>query len=164
MAAISVSRRIRITPSEMQNLKIPARRHYDNYTQAERTVLEKYRLRKGYNLIKKLINRGANLNAKNISNRSPAYPALRYALLSSTPEVVKLLLKSGAHVNKNSLERLSLQPRSNRYLYGVYVTNHMLDALLKTSVFSNFTRGHSLPKALMMRQTGQRYTRPSVGK
>jgi len=71
MAAISVSRHIPITHSEIQKLKIPIRRYYDNYSHAERAVLEHYRSRKGYNLIKTLINRGANLNAKNLSTRSP---------------------------------------------------------------------------------------------
>jgi len=156
MQAIIVARHIPITPSEMQNLNIPRRRHHYNYSQAEKDVLEQYRSRKGYNLVKKLINRGANLNINNRTNRPPRYPALRYALGFSTPEIVKLLLKSGAHVNKNSLIRLSLQPLNKRYLYGVWVSNKMLDIFLKTSVFNNFTRGHSLPKALMMRQTGQR--------
>jgi len=158
MYAISTHNKFPITTEVLNSIGLPARSHYDNYSRAEKAVLKNYRAKKTYNLVKKLINRGANLNATG----GTIYPPLRNAILFGSPNIVRLLLKRGARVNRREVENLTVKPKTSRYLYGVYVTNNILDALMNpysNPTINNFTRGHSLPSALMMRQTGQRYSR-----
>jgi ankyrin repeat protein len=104
------------------------------------------------NVVNKLINSGANVNSRMPNGTRPV---LHFALLFSSPQILKKLIDAGARINRNNITAntthylgVGLSPEQHRIL---------MNAKERLNLLNRFRGGNNLGRALRTRTVVNRF-------